>query len=104
MSKIAVQLTPDVLAKIQQVGSQIRLARLRRNIPITLVCARSGLSRQTVVSIEKGSPTVSMGAYAAVMHSLQGLDRDLLLLAKDDRLGHMMQDAGLEMKRRASKK
>jgi transcriptional regulator with XRE-family HTH domain len=104
MSKIAARLTPDILEKIQIVGTNIRLARLRRDISLSLVCQRTGLSRQTVVDIEKGLPTVSIGAYAAVLHALQGLDTDLLLIAKDDKLGHVIQDLGLENRKRASKK
>jgi transcriptional regulator with XRE-family HTH domain len=86
------------------VGSTIRLARLRRGISLSLVCERSNLSRQTVINIEKGSPRVSMGAYAAVLHSLQGLDADLLLLAKDDKIGRIMEDLNLETPKRAPKK
>jgi transcriptional regulator with XRE-family HTH domain len=103
MSKIAVSLTPDILANLHTMGGQIRLARLRRNIPLRLVCERARLSRQTVTDIEKGSPTVSMGAYAAVLHALQGLDSDLLLIAKDDKMGRLLQDLGLETKKRAPK-
>lgn len=104
MAKTAARLTPDVVSKLESVGNNIKLARLRRDISITLVCERTGLSRQTVTDIEKGSPRVSIGAYAAVLHALQGLDIDLLLLAKDDKLGHLMQDLGLVAKERASKK
>lgn len=95
MAKTKVQLTPDVLRKVEMVGSNIRLARLRRKIPLGIVCQRTGLSRQTVIDVEKGLPTVSFGAYAAVLHALQGLDNDLLLIAKDDKYGRLMQDLGL---------
>ncbi len=81
-------------------GEQIKLARLRRNIPVKLVCERSGVSRATLWQIEKGSPTVSIGAYACVLHALHGMDKDLLLIAKDDELGRKLQDLGIKANKR----
>ena len=82
-------------------GEQIKLARLRRNITEDLVAERAGLSRATVWKIEKGDPSVSMGAYASVLIAIGGLDDDLLLIAKDDKLGHTLQDLGLKVAKRA---
>ena len=45
-----------------------------------------------------------MGIYAAVLHALNNMDRDLLLVAKDDELGRKMQDLQLITRKRASKK
>ena len=84
-------------------GEQIKLARLRRNLSIAQIAERATCSPLTVNRIEKGSPTVSMGIYARVLYALQ-LDDDLLLLAKDDTLGHTLQDLGLKHRQRASKK
>ena len=61
----------------------IKLARLRRNIPVEVIADRAGLGRTTVWSIEKGSPSVSMGAYAKVLHAIEGMDKDLLLICRD---------------------
>ena len=44
---------------------------------------------------------MSIGAYAAVLHALNGMDKDLLLVAKDDGLGRKLQDLELETRRRA---
>ena len=82
-------------------GEQIRLARLRRHLPSELVAERANLSRATVTAIEKGSPSVAMGSYAAVLHALNGLDKDLLLLAKDDELGRKLQDLARPRRQRA---
>lgn len=85
-------------------GTQIRLARLRRRLTAELVAERAGISRMTLRNIEKGSPSVAIGSYAAVLHALNGMDRDLLLVAKDDELGRKLQDLGLPTRCRAPKK
>ena len=88
---------------LSQMGEQIKLARLRRQIPADLVDERAGISRATLWAVEKGTPTVAMGTYAAVLHALNGLDRDLLLIAKDDELGRKLQDLNLLTRKRAPK-
>ena len=42
-----------------------------------------------------GGPSVDMGIYAAVLHALNNLDKDLLLVAKDDEMGRQLQDLNL---------
>ena len=53
--------------------------------------------------VEKGISTVSIGIYLRVLYALQ-LDDDILLLAKDDKLGRSLQDLGLKNRLRATKK
>ena len=84
-------------------GNQIKLARLRRDISVKLVAERAGISETSVWAVEKGSPTVSMGIYAAVLHAI-GLRDDLLLIARDDALGRTLQDLKLETRKRAPRK
>jgi transcriptional regulator with XRE-family HTH domain len=79
---------------LMNLGENIKLARLRRNLSSTLVAQRAGMTRVTLASIEKGEETVSLGAYANVLFSL-GLEKDLLLIAKDDKLGKKLQDLEL---------
>ena len=93
--------TREILA---QMGEQIRLARLRRKLSLELVAERAGISRATLISVEKGTPTVSIGSYAAVLHALNNMDSDLLLVAKDDAFGRKLQDLALPTRRRAPKK
>ena len=89
--------------KMQIVGEQIKLARLRRNLSVAQIAERATCSPLTVSRIEKGSSTVSIGIYLRVLYALQ-LEEDILLLAKDDELGRRLQDLSLIKRRRASKK
>ncbi|EKJ92918.1 Helix-turn-helix domain protein [Bacteroides finegoldii] len=89
--------------KMQVVGEQIKLARLRRNLSVAQVAERATCSPLTVMRIEKGVATVSMGIYLRVLYALQ-LDEDILLLAKEDRMGRALQDLQLKQRERASKK
>ena len=84
-------------------GENIKLARLRRKLSAEQVAMRAGISRPTLVSIEKGVDSVSMGSYFMVLRILQ-LEEDFLLLAKDDVLGRRLQDLQLVTKQRAPKK
>lgn len=104
MAKKAAVIMPKTREILEQMGEQIRLARLRRNLSLELVAERAGISRATLISIEKGAPTVSMGSYAAVLHALNNMDSDLLLIAKDDVFGRKLQDLALPTRRRAPKK
>ena len=103
MSKRTTIIMPGTEKILSQMGEQIKLARLRRQIPADLVAERAGISRATLWAVEKGAPTVAMGTYAAVLHALNGLDRDLLLIAKDDELGRKLQDLNLLTRKRAPK-
>lgn len=95
---------PKTREIMEQMGEQIKLARLRRKLPARLIAERAGISRQTLNAIEKGSSTVSIGSYAAALHALNNLDKDLLLIARDDELGRKLQDLDLPTRKRAPKK
>ena len=85
-------------------GEQIKMARLRRNLSVELVAERAGISRATLWAVEKGSPSVAIGFYAAVLHALNNMDSDLLLIAKDDELGRKLQDLELPVRKRAPRR
>ena len=104
MGKKSVVLMPQTKEILETMGEQIKMARLRRKISAELSAERAGISRATLWAVEKGSPSVSMGIYAAVLHSLSGLDRELLLIAKDDELGRKLQDLDLPMRKRVKQK
>ena len=89
--------------KMQMVGEQIRLARLRRNLSIAQVAERATCSPVTINRVEKGAPTVAIGIYLRVLYALQ-LDDDILLLAQKDDMGRALQDLAIKQRERASKK
>lgn len=89
--------------KMQIVGEQIKLARLRRNLSVAQVAERATCSALTINRIEKGTPTVAIGIYLRVLYALQ-LDDDILFLAQKDEMGRALQDLALTHRERASKK
>ncbi|MDE6642973.1 MAG: helix-turn-helix domain-containing protein [Muribaculaceae bacterium] len=102
-STMGTKLPRKLEQKLEIMGEQIKLARLRRNLSIAQVAERATCSPLTINRIEKGSPTVSFGIYARVLYVLQ-LDDDLKLIAKEDTLGRTLQDLNLKHRQRASKK
>lgn len=104
MSKRSTVIMPDTQKILEQMGEQIKLARLRRKLSAELIAERAGISRATLWAIEKGSPSVAMGMYAAVLHALNGMDRDLALIAMDDEFGRKLQDLELVTRKRAPKR
>lgn len=104
MKKPAYNILHDTAEILTTMREQIRLARLRRSLPAELVAQRAGISRATLWKVEKGSPSVAMGIYAAVLHALNAMDKDLLLVAKDDAMGRKMQDLNLAARKRAPRR
>lgn len=104
MSKKTVVIMPTTQKILETMGEQIKLARLRRNLATELVAERAGISRATLWAVEKGSPTVSIGTYAAVLHALGGMDTDFELVAKDDEFGRKLQDLKLPLRQRAKRR
>ena len=102
-STMGTKLPRKLEQKMQVVGEQIKLARLRRNMSVAQVAERATCSPLTVSRIEKGVPTVAIGIYLRVLYALQ-LDDDILSLAKDDELGRALQDMNMIPRKRASKK
>lgn len=80
-------------------GEQIKLSRLRRNLPTKLVCERACISRASLWKVEKGDPSVAIGIYGAVLHALNGMDKELLNICGDDAFGKQIQDIELLKKR-----
>ena len=103
MTKQAMVILPKTRRILTALGENIKLARLRRKYSAEQVAERANISRPTLTAIEKGAPTVSLGSYLLVLQVL-GLEKDFLLLAKDDELGRKLQDIDITSKARAPKR
>ncbi|WP_426584151.1 helix-turn-helix domain-containing protein [Mucilaginibacter sp. R-33] len=65
--------TTGLLPKAQKVLNDLgenKLARLRRKLSTTQISEQAGISWATLWQIEKGTPTVAMGAYLDTLHPL----------------------------------
>jgi len=60
---------------LAKLGKEIREARIRRRIPTSVMANRALINRMTLYKIERGDPTVSVGAYATVLFVLGMIDR-----------------------------
>ena len=103
MVRTSPALLPRLRRLLEQVGTNLKLARLRRKHSAETVAQRAGISRKTLYRVEQGDPAVALGIYARVLQALR-LEQDLARLAADDELGRKLQDAALVPKRRAPKR
>lgn len=103
MKRTKYTLLPRLTKMMEELGENIKLARLRRKLSAEQVAERAGISRSTLWQIEKGLPNVSMGYYAQVLFVL-GLEKNLSVMAADDVLGRKLQDAEILVKKRAPKR
>ena len=67
-----------------------------------MVVERAGISASTLSRIEKGEPSVTIGAYVQVMFVL-GMETEIAKLGQDDEMGRKIQDAHMVVKKRAPK-
>jgi transcriptional regulator with XRE-family HTH domain len=73
-------LPPEVAASLQSLGEHFAVARLRRNESQKQWAGRLGVSVPTLIRLERGDPSVSMGVYATALWLL-GLSAGLAELA-----------------------
>ena len=59
-----------VVRALRKLGGDIRDARRRRRIPVSILAERASISRTTLSRIEKGDPSASLGNYATVLFAL----------------------------------
>ena len=85
---------------LEALGERLRLARLRRKLGVDITCERAGISRMTLYRVEAGNSAVALGTLARIL-SVLGLESDLSLIARDDKLGRLLQDNELKPRRRA---
>lgn len=73
-------LAPEVVQRLQSLGSRLRVARQRRKLRQIDLAERAGLSKSTVEALERGSAETSIGAYMRALW-VMGLDREFDLVA-----------------------
>ena len=88
---------------LSALGERLRLARLRRKLSVDIACERAGISRMTLYRLESGGPAIALGTLMRVL-SVLALENDLEWIARDDRLGRLLQDQKLPARRRNSRK
>jgi transcriptional regulator with XRE-family HTH domain len=77
MPATAPPVAPADLKLLALLGERIRAARKRQRVTAVAAAEAAGISRVTLHRIERGEPTVAVGAWAAVAGAL-GLALDLL--------------------------
>ena len=92
-------LPQQVRRSLSGFGSDLSVARRKRRLTVAMMCERVGVSKATWQRMEKGDPTVSMGAYAQALFVL-GFGTSLAGLAdqRHDEQGLML-EAGYLPKR-----
>ncbi len=103
MARKTVNLTPDMESVIKKMGIRIKKARLRRNVMAEVLAEQAGISKGTLSAIEKGKPTVSIGAYTAVLNALD-MVHDLELVAVDKEGRQHYRELHLQERKRATKR
>ena len=94
-------LPPIALGSLRRLGENLAIARARRRESQRAWAERIGVSIPTLIRLEKGDPTVSMGAYAGalwLMGRVQGLAG---IAAPDADLGALEADVRRVVRRRS---
>lgn len=79
----------DVIESLRMLGERIVIARKTLGMRQTDVAARAGISRSTLVEIEKGSPLVSIGNYFSTLWAVNLLS-DVEKIAALESEGHRL--------------
>jgi hypothetical protein len=85
-SSALTQMSPSTLAALEQLGADLAVARLRRKESLKTWAKRMGISVPTLLRLEAGEPSVSLGVLATALWMI-GRDNMLASLAtpKEDR-------------------
>jgi DNA-binding XRE family transcriptional regulator len=90
---------------LKKLGKDIKEARIRRCITISMMAERAGVTAITIAKVEKGDPSVSLGICATVIFILGMIDKlgDLLDLSSDV-IGRQLAEEQLPKRVRLPKK
>ena len=102
MAEKRIVLAPETELMLKKMGQQIKRARLRRDIRAGVLAEQAKISQSTLTAIEKGMPTVSIGAYAVVLQLLE-LANDFELIAMDEEGKKNYEESVLYYRERATK-
>ena len=88
---------------VAQLGANIATARLRRQWRQKDLAEKAGVTRGTVMSVERGKLGTGIGAYVSILWAL-GLDGDVAMLAAPERdlEGRTLEAARLPERARSS--
>jgi transcriptional regulator with XRE-family HTH domain len=94
-----------VKRSLSKLGADIRAARQRRRITMTLMAERAFVARSTLQKVEQGDPGVSVGVYATVLFIL-GLSQRIADLAdiSTDSVGLQLDEERLPKRVRTAKR
>ena len=104
-SRSSVVLPLPVKRALRKLGQDIKDARRRRRIPVSIAAERAFVSKNTLLNIEKGDPGVAMGLYATVLFVMGMVERlaDIANL-KEDAVGLQLEEEQLPQRIRIPSK
>lgn len=91
-AKISDALPPAACRAIVQLGHDLGLARRRRRISQTLMAERMLVTRETVIRLERGDPTVSLSVLASALFVLGLTGRLAQLLGPESDVQGLAED------------
>ena len=92
-----------VLVHLRELGENLAVARKRRREPLKAWAQRIGVSEPTLMRMEKGDPSVSIGVYATALW-LMGRSQAIVDLAAPEHDQGALEDAVRVAKARAVRK
>ncbi|MDF1578157.1 MAG: helix-turn-helix transcriptional regulator [Desulfurivibrionaceae bacterium] len=96
-------LSPEMRARLEQIGVNLRIARKKRNISLNQAAEKIGASLSSVRRMEQGDPAVRIETYLAALEVYQ-LDRTLRFAEpEDDRIGLALEKQRLPQRIRTKK-
>lgn len=94
-----------VTRALRKLGHDIKDARRRRRIAMAIVAQRASVSKPTLIRVERGDPSVSIGSYATVLFVMGMVDRLADLAdAKNDPVGMQLEQEKLPKRIRGARK
>jgi transcriptional regulator with XRE-family HTH domain len=94
-----------VTRALRKLGHDIKDARRRRRIPMAIVAQRASISKPTLIRVERGDSSVSIGSYATVLFVMGMADRLADVVdSKNDPVGLQLEQENLPQRIRGPRK